>query len=200
MKKFAVLLLLSMFLVASASNVFAENYFSANIGLGWADEYELSDGVDSVDLAFQQGWGANLALGHSFNNPLRAEVELGYYNCDLDEATWAGFGSGHLRGDTTLLIAMVNGYYDFFPESGVSPFIGGGIGYADAELSISGASADDNVLVYQGIAGLTFKVAEKGNVDLQYRYLVTDDLELEDGLSPEPFSTHNVLVGFRINF
>ena len=197
MKKLSVLLVITMVLWFTASNVRAEGYFSGNVGIGWADDIEVTD---AIELSFDPGYGISAAFGHVYNNNFRAELELNYFASDVDEVTLVGVGSAPVDGDGTVIAVMLNGFYDSMPSQTLSPFVGAGIGYANAELDILGESEDDNVFAYQLMAGFTFKLTEKLKSDVQYRYFGTEDLEFEAGIDGDSINSHNLMVGLRYSF
>lgn len=199
MKTRYVLLIITMVLGFNVSNVSAEGYFSGNVGIGWADDIEMTDGVETIELSFDPGYGFSAAFGNVYNN-FRAELEFNYFASDVDEFTRVGDGSGPVDGDGTVLAVMLNGFYDSMPSQTFSPFIGAGIGYANAELDMLGESEDDNVFAYQLMAGFTFKLTEKLKSDVQYRYFGTEDLEFEAGVDVDSVNSHNLIVGLRYSF
>ncbi len=200
MKKLSVLLALAMVLGLGVSNVCAEMYFSGNVGIGWVDDISLTDGVETIDLSFDPGYGVSAAFGHAYSNGFRTEIEFNYFSSDLDEVTVVGEGSASLNGDGTVVAVMVNGLYDFMPGQTFNPFVGAGVGYANAEIDLLGISEDDDVFAYQLIAGVAFKLTERLTSDVQYRYFGTEDLEFEDVTDADSVNTHNLMVGLRYSF
>lgn len=199
MKKRSVIVALILVFVTGAANVCAESYFAANVGVGWIDDIRLSDGIDMVDFSFDPGIGVTAALGHSYYNSYRAELEFDYYNSDIDAVSLVGAKSASLGGGTVMAL-MLNGYYDFMAGHLVSPFLGGGVGYANAELDLLGVEEDDDVFAYQVIAGVAFKLSERLKTDLQYRYFGTEDLEFGDGVDVDAVNSHNLMIGLRFGF
>lgn len=199
MKKLAVLITLIMVFGVAVTNVSAENYFSVNAGVGWVDDIRLSDGIDNIDLSFDPGFGVSAALGHYYNKA-RIELEFNYLKSDLDEVELVGVGSASLSGDGTVMAVMLNSYYDFMAEHMLSPFLGGGIGYANAEIDVLGVKEDDDAFAYQLIAGIAFKLSERLKSDLQYRYFGTEDLEFDDSVDVDPVGSHSLMIGLRYGF
>ncbi len=101
-------------------------------------------------------------------------------------------------GDFSTSTGMVNVLYDFAPEAAISPFVGVGVGAARAAVDMTGQFSNvqgaittanpavqnfaiddsDTALAYEGLAGLAWKVTDRVNVDLTYRYLATAGLDL----------------------
>jgi len=200
MKKLSLLLSFFLMLGFFASNVYAGPYFSGNLGIGLIDDLSVSDGVDTLDFSFDPGFGASVAFGHAYNTGARAELEFSYLKSDVDEVTLVGEGSASLGGDGTLMTMMLNGYYDFMPTQFISPFLGAGIGYANADLEILGMSEDDDVFAYQAIAGAAFTLTDQLKFDIQYRYFDTEDLDFDSGVKADSVNTHNFLIGLRYGF
>jgi hypothetical protein len=129
------------------------------------------------------GGGGNAALGYQFPSSsagdFRLEAEAGYHAAPGSDS----YSSTHYY------TYMGNAYYDFnhmfSPSSGgwhVVPYIGGGIG--DAQVHYGSASpapaTHENVLAYQGMAGLTFASATMPGTDwsLGYRYVGSDSTNI----------------------
>ena len=224
MKK-AILVSVFTLLVTFSFNAYCAEggwYLGGNIGmvflddsdLGIFDEADLEDiiGDDvpagstaSLGLEYDMGFLISVAPGYDFGG-LRLESELGYQINDLDTlnamVTIPGVGSEaegmSVDGDATTLSLLFNGYYDFFRDSALRPFITGGIGLSNIEADIEGGSEDDTVFGFQIGAGLSFDISENATIDLKYRYLTTSDLEFE-GIDIEN-SSHSVILGVRFSF
>jgi opacity protein-like surface antigen len=113
-----------------------------------------------------------------------------------------------LDGDVTALSFLVNGYYDIPTGSNFTPFITAGIGLARVDvndLTVPGLrmapfNGDDTVLAGQVGAGVSYALNEKLNVDLKYRYFMTDNLEFSRGNTLDGLTSHNVYLGVRYSF
>jgi opacity protein-like surface antigen len=153
------------------------------------------------ELSFDNGLGLTGGIGHAYGNGFRTEIELGYRLNDLDEirgkGVFAGFGSAPLNGDISSLSLMVNGYYDIDLGASVTPFIGGGLGFARVALDSSDFGIDDNdtVFAYQFAAGVSFALNPKLNLDLQYRLFGTSDPDFTDDFGDRietEYTTHTL--------
>ena len=177
-------------------------------------------GIANSNRAVRMGVGFNgvISLGYGLGNGLRFEVEGGYQQNKFQKvgrvpgATGNGalgtgaipggtFGAG---GDEMKYRAMVNVLYDFDPAVlglgflPVVPYIGGGVGYVQAQhrnvhiygttLGLPGSSAagfnnlfrtndSDGTLGYQAIAGVSFPLPVPGlSLTAEYRFLgLADD-------------------------
>ncbi len=84
-------------------------------------------------------------------------------------------GSGTIR----TFALMANVWYDIPMGSGLTPYLGGGIGYADSEvehgLVMNGSGGD---FAWQLGAGLNFAMTEKMSLGIGYRYMDAGDVTL----------------------
>jgi len=149
------------------------------------------------------GGGGNIDLGKRFMasslGDFRIEAEAGYHSASGSE----GYGSTHY------ITYMGNLYYDFtsiFPRSSsgwhVVPYIGGGIGDAQAHFGSSSNNftatyhSHDNLFAYQGMTGLSLTTASMPNTEwfAGYRYLETDHND------EAHIRSNNMELGLRFNF
>ena len=199
MDKFFRCLICVIFLVSfCVSTSIAGPYLSANLGAVGLNDSDITGGpIGFEEISFDRGIVASAALGYS-HYEYRGELEFSYRSNDIDETTFAGVSSNSRR-DSNSYSLMVNGYYDFFPGSTVSPFIGAGIGYSNVEADVENLGRrDDHVFAYQGSVGTSFNVNESLNIDLQYRLFMTNDADLS--IYEMEYFTHNVSLGLRLGF
>ncbi len=156
----------------------------------------------------EYGWAGLASLGYAYNNGWRVEVEGGYRNNGLESITVGGVVTP-MTGDLSQYTAMVNFMYDL-PSSGPVTFsLGAGIGADWGRLdtpSLGSPILADNVsLAFQGIAGMSVRVASWLDLVLNYRFLYVTGFEFEEALvAPNVFhadtdsiSQHLVTVGLR---
>jgi len=168
------------------------NTESSTNGVNW--NWEVND-----------GWAAFARLGYRFNPNWRVELEGGYRSgdigtvrrfnnnapsglCALTPATGGCFSPDGNIESTTL---MANVIYDFGSEAwGIRPFVGLGVGVNRVNTDAVGTlrqpnrvgapafAADDSSTKFaaQALAGLSYAVGDRANIDLTYRYL-TGDME-----------------------
>jgi opacity protein-like surface antigen len=150
---------------------------------------------------------------------LRLEGEMSYKNGEISRVSEATFGTRYVNVDGHLgaFAVLVNGFFDLHNDSPVTPYLGGGMGFASLNLSTTrgvdastGALNDhifredsDNVFAYQAGAGIAVALNRRLSLDLGYRYFGTSranfskdwpnstDLKLE---------SHNGAVGLRLKF
>jgi len=199
LKKVVVLtaLLTSCFAVGAMA---AEGpYLSGNLGFTMPTDSDVSDGGVSGEIKYDAGYALGAALGLNFGAG-RLEAEIGYKVADIDEVSANGFGSASVNGDLSVLSLMGNGYLDFNVSPTVKPFVMAGIGMANVTLDSNdlGVDDDDTVFAYQAGAGVGFALNNKVTLDLSYRYMGTQDPEI-DGTDVE-YGSHNILAGVRVQF
>ena len=97
------------------------------------------------------------------------------FNGTLTSTTNQASASGELRTFTL----MANAWYDFDMGSNFTPYIGGGVGYADNELThglLADGSGGD--FAWQLGAGVNYKISDGTSVGLGYRYLDAGDIQV----------------------
>ncbi len=161
-------------------------------------------GVAGSSLEFADGWGAMGTIGHAFKNSnWRIEGEIGYRNNDVNVFAGIPRSDGGLEEWS----GMFNALYDFNLNSerwGMS--VGAGIGIDNARYTspIDGHDSNDKVFAAQAIAGITYRVNNHWDLDLNYRYLSAAQAELQiSALSPPAevdLEKHTISVGFRYGY
>ena len=201
MKKVSItFLVLALVVGFGISTSCAGIYVSGNLGAVFLYDSDISDGIDTGEFTFDTGFELIGALGLTLDYGNRVEIELGYRANDLDTVTIDGLGTADIDGDFTTYSLMGNVYCDS-PDtgSGITYFIGGGIGFAQIEADIDLAgSAHDTVFAYQLALGGSYAVSENLNIDLQYRFFGTTDPQFGD--TKAKYITHNLMIGLRHAF
>jgi opacity protein-like surface antigen len=113
---------------------------------------------------FDVGVGVNLRGGYDFGL-IRADLELGYTNADVDSVSGATDGSG----EANLYTVMVRGTADFDVGNGFSPYISLGAGAMGAEGDIAFTDSD-GVLQTKNFYG----VAPAASVGVGLGYALSD--------------------------
>lgn len=149
---------------------------------------------------------------------IRLEGELSFRGSEISSITDkdSGFRFLGVNGNLGALAMMFNSYADLHNDSPVTPYLGGGIGFAALHLSdtfatdprdgarvLLYADDDDTVFAYQIGAGLGYAINRQFTLDVGYRYFATEratfdadpvrtvDLKLE---------SHSAVVGMRMKF
>lgn len=115
-------------------------------------------------IQFNPGIAGGAALGYKFENNIRVEGEVAVRRNKIR----------HIDIHANTYSAMGNVYYDFENDSDFTPYIGAGAGYAKTEASMkighTNISGSKNGFAYQGIGGVSYKIADKTHLGLEYRY------------------------------
>ena len=170
-------------------------------GANWVKDHSFSvattptASADTLSWATDgdSGWIVGGAVGMSLNQlmgGLRAEVEVAYRENQVD-GLWVSnvttpttVSSGALDIDHSTFSVMANLWYDF-DVGGISPYIGGGIGWAETELEgayLGGAvspapfSFSDSGFAWQLGAGVNFDVSPNIKLGVGYRYFEGPDV------------------------
>lgn len=158
-----------------------------------------SDFASSPDLLdWNTGYNVTGALGVQID-PMRVEAAVGYQSNGLSTV---GGGDVSMAGfEVSMWTVMANAYYDVhINNSGVSPYLMGGIGFASVKNTYPTLTAAQNntVLAYQAGCGVGIKTTDKVTVDLGYRYLKTDDPIATPASVKYSLGSHNILLGLRV--
>lgn len=185
----------------------------------------------SVDTSFKTGYVLGGNIGVDWGT-FRTEFELGYrHNKSSSSArlktsysvNGGSFGgSAYSTTSRNDIVAaglnlsawslMANAWYDFHDilPHGITPYVGGGLGFAQVKLSgnldsIKLNEKDATTFAWQLGAGVSYPVTQSMKLFVDYRYFAADSVHLK--LSPGfhggdvtgDFDGHNVLLGVRFN-
>ncbi|MGN8342735.1 outer membrane protein [Pseudomonas sp. SMV71] len=197
-------------------------YVSAMGGVNWVARQDLTQNdLDFVEMQYNQplhsGYATGLAVGWGFPVGLRPEVEVAYRRNTLDQfnhRVYEGGGSIQGKGEEEASSIMANLWYDVTnlpaPLSRLTPYVGGGLGYA--VLTISGLEAGgvqfggthrDTVPAYQLGAGLGYELSEHWSMSLDYRYFKTREAHygnisgLPEGDVSTEYNAQSLMLGLR---
>jgi len=148
----------------------------------------------------------------------RLEGELSYRNGEMSSITEkvSQIRFANVNGRVEASAVMFNAFFDLHNPSYITPYIGGGIGFASLHLSetfgtdtTTGirtrlyASDDDSVVAYQVGAGLEIALTEMSSLDIGYRYFGTAKARFNRNTFTETelrLESHNASVGLRVKF
>ena len=190
---------------------------------GWSHPVPMTSNslatVAAGSVKRDEGYFLGGAGGYKFG-PWRGELELEYMENQTQSGNnlFAGATgrSATLRGSTSNLAAMINGYYDFAIGWPITPYVGVGIGAdyfrfsqvntTSLPANIQIANAFDTVFAYQAMAGVSYAINPQWSIDLEYRYFATLDPKVK--YSPNPplqrftvnNASHNLLLGVAWHF
>jgi len=148
-------------------------YASLGGGVNWVSEISNN----GVSMDFEAGYTILGAVGYAYADGemgrFRAEAEVSWTQNDLDSATALGT-TINLGGELEQWGFMVNGIYDFLPDSGIRPYLGVGIGVVDGDVTarVGGltASSDGTNFAYRGLAGVGIALGDTATLDVGYRF------------------------------
>jgi opacity protein-like surface antigen len=154
-------------------------YASLGGGVNWVDEIS----GNGVSMDFEAGYSIVGAVGYAYADSetgrFRAEGEISWTSNELDSATALGT-TVNLGGELDQFGFMVQGLYDFLPDSGIRPYLGVGIGVVDGEVTATVAGvtlkSDGTNFAYRGLAGVGIALGDSATLDVGYRFTgVTSD-------------------------
>ena len=135
-----------------------------------------------VGVTPQMGWALGGVLGYDFVGP-RMEFETVYRN----NQTNVNVPNTALGNQVGQLAFMVNGLYDFMPESVITPYVGAGLGLA---LVDGNAPLSSTAFAYQGIVGIGYKATDNLRINLDGRYYGTTN----PSVNGMPWTNNNLTI------
>ena len=208
---FCLVLLLSSIVVIAADGP----YVSGNIGASWLSNADFDGSVPGIrfssEVEFDTGIHLGAAFGYDFGE-FRVEGEFGYQSHEFEEMTdfeLNGIPRSDVDadGDIDAFIFLINGFYDIDTGTKLTPYLGGGIGFARLEIKdlfvggvdirIVRGDDDDTVFAYQLAGGIAYEITEEIFADLSYRYVATSE---SDFAGLEEYNSHNLVAAIRFSF
>lgn len=204
--------------LASVQAEAADNYYvSGHVGGSWFGGSESTGGGLSIENDFDMGYALAGAIGYRFGNGFRAEGEISYRQADIDTFNSVSAGGTSITlgdglagdGDVSAFGFMANGAYDFNTGNAFTPYLMGGLGFANVSVNnakvVNVLLADDSdvVFAYQIGAGVSYRFSDKMSVDASYRFMGTADPKFTDSAGGEfesELTTHTVMIGLRYDF
>ena len=183
---------------------------------GWSSLEDQRDrpnvAAPAITSRFDDGFAAGARAGYEMG-PWRFEAEYAYREHDLNSVQVGGARFG-ATGDRHAHAVMGNVLYDvplgaWMPMAlPLTPHIGAGIGAVNLTdtVRVAGRSNtdDDWVFGYQAIAGVRYNLSPNLAVDLDYKYLATDDATFRirgTGISYRSgYETHNFMASIVWRF
>ncbi|NOT38962.1 MAG: OmpA family protein [Alphaproteobacteria bacterium] len=197
-------------------------YAAIEGGAGWVGSERFSQitatgGVigasATYDADFDTGWAIFGSLGYAFGNNMRAELELGYRQNEIESLREIFPVPGALApdGDLSEFTVMANLLYDIPLGRHLTLTVGAGVGADQANLDAGVLGFDDGewVFAYQGIAGLSYAIGDQTQIFVNYRYLHADAPEYTTGIAANTvqhtaflgdLGKHTATLGLRFAF
>lgn len=221
----ATLLLFSISPHEAAASERPGPYFSVVLGGSIfkdidASNYDFQNSTSfNEKIEFNPGIYIGGTGGYDFGF-LRLEGELSYRGADIDSITSQSdtYTVHNVDGDLGVVSTMVNVFFDLHNSSKITPYLGGGIGFATLSISDTYGyvtngngtyyqplywESDDTVFAYQLGGGVDIALNDRFSLDVGYRYFKTDDAHFDSyypTTSSIRFESHNAMVGFRMKF
>ncbi|ESQ77862.1 outer membrane protein, partial [Asticcacaulis sp. YBE204] len=206
--------------LATATGAFAQEaegwYGAVDLGYNTKSDYDarnapVAQGTGlSPTYVFktstEDDWAGFARLGYRYSPKWRVEFEGGYRPGDVDSVRGTpGIGMTPgltgVTGSFDQTTFITNLIYDFIPESKFHPFVGVGIGLDRVKADYSGKAAtynanfkitgEDTVAAYQALAGFAWALSDRLNLDLTYRYLTTEEVNLKYNVAATTTYTPN---------
>ena len=133
--------------------------------------------------------------GYQFTPNWRTELELGQRAAKINHSLATGaYTDAEARGSQDADTAMVNVIYDIAPAAKLHPYLGLGVGAVRIKTNYNGTvspgaesyvtqsyaiHSTKTVAGAQALAGLTWAVTHRLNIDLTYRYLQTSKVSYD---------------------
>ncbi|CAH1660180.1 MAG: porin family protein [Chelatococcus sp.] len=185
--------------------------------------------VVNINKDFDAAPFAGVGVGYKFNNWFRTDLTTEYRaranfkGLDIYEAPYlsTGYATDQYSGGKTEWTTLLNAYFDLGTWSGITPFVGAGIGvtrntitgFTDTNIITQGLAYGRDKskwnLAWALYAGLGYEVTPNFTVELAYRYLNLGDAESGDLITytgynsvynPMKFkdlSSHDIKIGLR---
>lgn len=165
-------------------------------------------------VEFDPGLNIGGTGGYDFGY-MRLEGEMSYKYAEMSNITTAeGVRFGNPDGGSIGVFAMMaNAFVDLHNSGPITPYFGGGVGFANLYLSgdFGDVTAngtffypedDDTVFAYQAGAGLGIALNRRLTLDIGYRYFGTARATFSNGFDSASlkYESHNAAVGVRVKF
>lgn len=169
------------------------------VGTGWYLRGDVGYSIETSGDADSK-WSGSGGFGYHFNDFVRSDLTVEY-----NKGSFSGAGSQ----DFTSYGFMLNGYFDLGTYVGITPYVGGGVGYMNSGwddytdgLGVTYNGVSDWRFAYQLSAGLAYNLTRNLKLDVGYRYLKLDGGEryvdaLGARVKDDGFSKNEIRAGLR---
>jgi opacity protein-like surface antigen len=204
MKKYIALSALLLSPALAAANE-GKNYFSLSgeyIAGGSSNISAASSSFSLTgDMDYDSAVGLSGSAGRYITNNVRIDGELGYKNINADVVTSNGVTVDASDLDFKVISGMANITYLLPAQGNITPYVGGGLGWAyESEY-------EANAFAYQIRAGADYKLNDSSSIYGGYHYFGTTDLEYTENDATfgkvnyeYDINTHAIEIGFRRTF
>ncbi|MDA8870508.1 outer membrane beta-barrel protein [Rhizobiaceae bacterium] len=198
-------------------------YVAARLGITTLRETQFSlDNTLPVPTAIKNNYedfnyAGFVAIGFDNREGMRAEIEAGYSQFDIDDHTVVALGNERFEGDaafgkTNVTTVMANAYYDV-AFGKLRPYVGAGLGVARVEFDKLGVQVAGSPLTaldtdaygfaWQIGAGVGYDLTDNIALELGYRLSGIQGLDfgaVDGTVSRDQFLSHTVTTGVRYSF
>ena len=208
--KFAGFALAIALLLPGAAHAYPKQgwYLGVGAGANFLQDNDVKIGATTNRIEADPGFMLDSAIGFGFESQLRPEFEIAYRRNTVDKNS--GAGSGAPSGNFNSVAFMGNLFYDFQTNSGLTPYLGLGVGGALIGADDAGTVFATKLVnqpfefAYQGIAGLSYELSERWDVTADYRYFATLDPTYKTVAGVQTneaeYRNHTFLLGLRYVF
>ncbi|MDR6952121.1 opacity protein-like surface antigen [Ancylobacter sp. 3268] len=131
-----------------------------------------------------------IGIGGRFSDWLRLDLTADY-------RTQADYAIDGVTGDYSVATLLANAYVDLGTWYRITPYVGAGIGLGYADLDAPGFGSGLG-LAWAAMGGVAVELAPNWQLDLGYRYLSLENVDLGGGLPDLDQPAHEIRIGLRI--
>jgi opacity protein-like surface antigen len=191
-------------LPAAAAAQTSRIYFAGYLGLNTYEDQKFTEKTTNNNGDFQLDNATSFAgaIGLRLSRQLRLEGEFSYRNAEFKDVVISNVGSFSTGGQIDSKVALANLYYDFDVPWKIQPYVGGGVGYAfhngtvsDGSGLLTNANIKADGFVWNAGAGLKYRPRTDLAYSLGYRYLSSPSLSFGD--YEMDYSTHEFRLGLE---
>ncbi|HEY5514176.1 MAG TPA: outer membrane beta-barrel protein [Geomonas sp.] len=194
-------------------------YMSAFIGVAVPTNTDVTGfdvGAGDLNDRVEFDPGINIGATGGFDYGfVRLEGELSYKHGEINRVVEInGTRYTNIDGSVGALAVLGNIFLDLHNPSPVTPYLGGGVGFAAMHQSDTFGTSpsrnraelyqsdDDTVFAYQAGVGLEIALSRMLSLDVGYRYFGTSKATFTgpDTENELKFESHNAAVGLRVKF
>lgn len=159
-------------------------YARADVSFVALSNGDWSASSGPVTTSYDNGWGADLAVGRSLGTvwsggAIRGEFELSWKYSGVKDLSQGGMSLNRPNGHTRMMALTYNLIDDFRPNATIDPYLGLGAGYSDLRYyqwgGPAGVDSTGSAFAYQALAGLKFNLGSSLDLDLGYSWFATSN-------------------------
>jgi opacity protein-like surface antigen len=184
-------------------------YTSVGISVGIEGSVPINDPSNSAfsNESFQTDptIAPNAAIGYSFPGAWRAELEyVGFFADSTNKFTLGGIDYSVGGGKVDTNAAQINIIKDIPTNSKITPYIGGGVGFASSRYSVPEGSQTGTTFAGQAKVGISYTANPNTDIYFGYRLLSIAGGTSLDFWSDKPTTKtriqHSLDLGVRYRF